>query len=418
MKLNLKKRIKVLRMGYPVMKHSEKIALLITGMSLPLVTARIELPVMSLSLFMLSLVLLIFLNARLILHNLNVYFSDAIILSFLIVALASLFRSENIAYGIAQWIKLTVVIVLFVLSRALFYKKPYYVEVIMRYSSLGLAGYLLYLMWYYLVIFEQTYIGIETAYATRAGKNSLAFVVCSVIPYTLVSFSNSIEVGGVGILDVFVTLVSVVGAILIQSRALFLIIGFYLLVVLKKHNISLRTIAMAVLGFIILVLLVRFFAPSHILLDITTRFRSIILLIDDSYVIEGSGAAIGVGSIESRRYLIDKGLHMFTQKPIFGNGLGSFRYFGGISSSVSHNDYVQIIAEQGLVGLAIFLVMIVYFNWRAYSNYRKDKDQLWILLSITGISIYLLMINAYDNIIIWTLLAIVDANYRLLKKNL
>ena len=82
--------------------------------------------------------------------------------------------------------------------------------------------------------FEQTYIGIETAYVTRAGKNSLAFVVCSVIPYTLVSFSNSIEVGGVGILDVFVTLVSVVGAILIQSRALFLIIGFYLLVVLKS----------------------------------------------------------------------------------------------------------------------------------------------------------------------------------------
>ena len=72
-----------------------------------------------------------------------------------------------------------------------------------------------------------------------------------------------------------------------------------------------------------------------------------------------------------RHYLIGAGLIMFVQHPIFGIGFGAFSqsltgpYAGlvpqGFHTTASHTSIVSILAETGLVGLAIVLVFAVSF---------------------------------------------------------
>src|SRR5699024_3360820 len=123
---------------------------------------------------------------------------------------------------------------------------------------------------------------------------------------------------------------------------------------------------------------------------------------------QGDLALTGVGSLEQRTGLISKGLSMFSERPFFGFGLGSFSFQKGVASALSHNDYIQILSEQGIFGLVVFLTILNTYIYKAYISYKNSKDNLWFFLSMIGLSIYLFMINAYDNIFLWTLLAMID----------
>lgn len=84
-------------------------------------------------------------------------------------------------------------------------------------------------------------------------------------------------------------------------------------------------------------------------------------------------------SIEPMRWSIVKdSLRMAAEKPFLGRGLGTFgdtypRYRSFYSSAwvdYAHNDYVQLLVEAGIVGLAIFLVFIAGVLWRAWNNFH------------------------------------------------
>ncbi|MDC1050740.1 O-antigen ligase family protein [Candidatus Marinimicrobia bacterium] len=113
-------------------------------------------------------------------------------------------------------------------------------------------------------------------------------------------------------------------------------------------------------------------------------------------------------------YMIDA-YNIWLDKPIFGFGLHQFKYVN--QSGVSHNNFFEILVNNGIVGFALYYVLYIYI----YISYFKIRlfnniDSNWILTVIIMLfiadmtvltyiekpnwlifSIVLFIINKYDN---------------------
>jgi len=81
---------------------------------------------------------------------------------------------------------------------------------------------------------------------------------------------------------------------------------------------------------------------------------------------------------ESSQRRIDiwqKSLDYFKSNPIVGIGFGSFRYLG-LDLEDTHNIYVKILTEQGIIGFIILLMMMFYFLKAGWQLYQKGDDDL------------------------------------------
>ena len=102
---------------------------------------------------------------------------------------------------------------------------------------------------------------------------------------------------------------------------------------------------------------------------------------------------------------------MIKDHPIFGSGIGTFKYndlryqakffeqgdnrsiyYYGLAEK-AHNEYLQLWAELGTIGLAIFLWLIIaYFNYGIrYLKREKDKQRQGIMIGLMGAVVAFLM---------------------------
>lgn len=85
--------------------------------------------------------------------------------------------------------------------------------------------------------------------------------------------------------------------------------------------------------------------------------------------------------ILSERILLDRfGLEIFRENPVLGSGYGSFAMKSSVQrlatkSYTSHNSYVLVLAEQGLLGIGLLLALIYVALKTASSNIRGAQDQ-------------------------------------------
>jgi O-antigen ligase len=84
-----------------------------------------------------------------------------------------------------------------------------------------------------------------------------------------------------------------------------------------------------------------------------------------------------------RANLVSGGVHLFTQRPIYGYGSGSFpkAYRQHVRTrkapvAVSHTEPVTIAAEQGLLGLTIYLALVIAALWTMATNLRPSLSGL------------------------------------------
>ena len=84
-----------------------------------------------------------------------------------------------------------------------------------------------------------------------------------------------------------------------------------------------------------------------------------------------------------RANLVSGGVHLFTQRPVYGYGSGSFpkAYREHVKShkapvSVSHTEPITIAAEQGLAGLALYLALVVTALWTMLTGLRSSLSRL------------------------------------------
>ncbi len=131
--------------------------------------------------------------------------------------------------------------------------------------------------------------------------------------------------------------------------------------------------------------------------------------------IGGEGLVSRLGSLRSEahseisggtRLQIDRDtLRMFAQRPLMGWGLGTFvnvyprfrTFYSEFQVNAAHNDYLQLLAETGLLGFLIFLwfsVTVYSTALKKISNWQRDINgalALAMILSISGLLVHSLI---------------------------
>jgi O-antigen ligase len=124
--------------------------------------------------------------------------------------------------------------------------------------------------------------------------------------------------------------------------------------------------------------------------------------------------------------------HVFLDKPLFGGGLKSFldecRKLQNNNNNVTcsthtHNIYLEILVNQGIVGLLLFLLFIVILINNNYLNIifsqLKSKKKILSIFLFTILLSELIPFRSYGNIygtvsgtLFWFLLALISCNFK------
>jgi O-antigen ligase len=100
-------------------------------------------------------------------------------------------------------------------------------------------------------------------------------------------------------------------------------------------------------------------------------------------------------SSQDRLVMWQISLDYFAESPLIGIGFGVFPRLG-YALGDTHNIYCRILAEQGLVGIILFLVLLLIFFLQGLKLYRIGDDELSRGLGIGfAICIIVLLINNF-----------------------
>src|SRR5262249_44238555 len=77
----------------------------------------------------------------------------------------------------------------------------------------------------------------------------------------------------------------------------------------------------------------------------------------------------------ARRFVVwQQATQIFKENPLTGIGFGSFRTLG-LNLGDTHNIFIKIAAEQGVIGLSIFVILFFCFIREGYTLYKKGQDE-------------------------------------------
>ena len=114
------------------------------------------------------------------------------------------------------------------------------------------------------------------------------------------------------------------------------------------------------------------------------RFEGFFSIFDDSYDIDGS--------TDVRIKMIKGALCEWINNPIFGHGFDSFKYFNRDYLTgyfyYSHNNFVELLYNQGIVGFAIYYSMYVYLVVKNSFNNRSSLHRGFVFGAIIALLIF------------------------------
>ncbi len=141
------------------------------------------------------------------------------------------------------------------------------------------------------------------------------------------------------------------------------------MIVYRKKNVGRRIIAL-------ILICLALWAAYQYLADYIPGLTTII---DKSSELEGSSAGI----LNGRNSLWNLAIEMFTKNPILGCGYGSYKVYAtsqGAITTTAHNFYLQVLAELGVVGFILYVLVIVLGAWQAFRCLQKvssDKKKIF-----------------------------------------
>lgn len=98
-------------------------------------------------------------------------------------------------------------------------------------------------------------------------------------------------------------------------------------------------------------------------------------------------------SAERRVQIWEKGMELFRENFLVGIGYGVFSQLG-YNLGDTHNIYVKILVEQGVVGMLIFLILIFSFIAEGFRLYAKGDDDLSKGLGLgLAVCMFVLLVN-------------------------
>lgn len=84
----------------------------------------------------------------------------------------------------------------------------------------------------------------------------------------------------------------------------------------------------------------------------------------------------------SRAMMIQSALTVFYDNPIFGVGLDNFRFFNAVRVTYAHNNFVEIAADLGLLGLIAYYWIFVYIVFDYIKKYKKHSKMRTFLFLV------------------------------------
>ena len=108
---------------------------------------------------------------------------------------------------------------------------------------------------------------------------------------------------------------------------------------------------------------------------------------------------------DARFGLYSQSLSVFYEKPLLGNGIGSvFSFF----NSYSHNLFLDILVEIGLIGLLLFVVLLIVFIKKCIFLYHQGSlFRFLIYIFICGMTLNLFSGYVWSNQFVWLPIAVI-----------
>lgn len=82
-----------------------------------------------------------------------------------------------------------------------------------------------------------------------------------------------------------------------------------------------------------------------------------------------------------RSGLMEDALAVWWQKPVFGHGIDQYRYSGSYTT-YSHNNYTELLANFGVVGLIVYYSIFLTLLLRAVVGITRGSQTAWVILAI------------------------------------
>jgi O-antigen ligase len=124
---------------------------------------------------------------------------------------------------------------------------------------------------------------------------------------------------------------------------------------------------------VVVVLFYSFILPTSVVERINMTF------LDQGKVEEQreQSSAIDVGGVEldtvGRKELWEKAERYFKEEPLFGIGFDTFRHREGM---ITHSMFMKILAEQGLIGIIIFIIFTGMVLQQSYKLFKHSKSKI------------------------------------------
>ena len=93
-------------------------------------------------------------------------------------------------------------------------------------------------------------------------------------------------------------------------------------------------------------------------------------------------------NFSGREGIWERGLELFKKSPLIGIGTGSYRFVSGKGKIHHlHDIFLDIMVEQGIIGLIIFLALISYLSYLSF-KIRKGSFTFYLLIIIVASQVF------------------------------
>jgi len=327
-------------------------------------------------------------------------------LAYLITSIVSVAISCNYGDAIFEWLKLFLFGSIICAVTVCFYNKPKYIQHFVNAINLLNAIIVIIGLVQFLLIFSKQNVTHTTTYevtATFGHKNIFAEILFLTFPFTLYNlFSKEGKLKWLSGISAFLTLFIIT---LTLTRAVWLatIVGFlvsfpfyvYALNKSKNNKLNFKNYKKNILivGVLLIAIVASIAVYSRIDSFNTIKMQTITI------------SSFKYGSVGERFQLWKKSYKVFKESPIIGKGLGSWKIevlkYGhqGLETENNitfhqrpHNDFIWIVAEQGILGLIAYIsivLLILYSLIKLIVKAEDANEKLFYFLALYAYAGYL-----------------------------
>lgn len=275
-------------------------------------------------------------------------------------------------------------------------------EAAVRLGLLSCGTMLVGILYYYLIYLGRGYVGVWVrGDVGERGKNTLAYVMSLFFPLMLAHLLLARSQKKVKLVEWAFAGVYALGLLFSTSRGTYVAAAFTLVFLLVYLVGRPRRRLVFIVG--LAVLLLTLYQPTRVV----DHLRSL-----------GDILSLGVAevgrsdySVATRLRLIGAAWDSFRRSPLLGAGLGSF---ATLFSRPSHNDYLRVMAETGMIGLVAFMsFLLVHIVGLAKVLWIQRRSPRWLEVGLFGailsMVIRLLVFNGDTFYVTWVVLGLVSA---------